>query len=484
MYIAWLALALATPVWRVPVQGTVIEPTGAVNGPRTLTLTLYADEAMTTQVFAQTFSVDLVDGAFAVTLAAEPSDGVPHLGVHPRLFLTVRLAGGAPSAPTEIGEAARATWSRDADRLDGLDSAAFLPATWRPAWSDLQGSPASLTTAGAVTGGSFASTDGSFGVSSTGALTASSFALAGPSPAFSVTNAGAVTAASVTGARFALPGGSPPFSVDATGALAAASLTVTGALTGGAVTGTSFALTGGSPPFSVTNAGALTAASITTAGAGSFGTLSATSITAANLRITGQGTCSAAGTLGWASNTLHVCDGTSWKAIVDASSSSATNKVVDFQYAQRTDAVSLPGNFPWDNTIPQITEGSQVLQLTITPKATGNLLKFEGVVNWSEPSNTANYFTIGAFRVGTSNALATWADAASNGNGRCTANGTYTQVCSTPIRFVLPAPDTTAQTYTLRVGLDGGSVFINQGESGQRLGGTLTTSFSVMEIRP
>lgn len=156
--------------------------------------------------------------------------------------------------------------------------------------------------------------------------------------------------------------------------------------------------------------------------------------------------------------------------------------VVDFRYAQTSSPLTITGTFPWDDTIPQITEGGEVVSLQITPKKVGNLLVFSGVVNWEEPTNTANYLTLGLFRAGTSDAIATAADGASNGNGRCTGNDTYDQICALPIRFTAVAASTTAQTYSLRIGLDGGPVRVNHGFKGRRLGGVLVSSLQVTEI--
>jgi len=472
MVLLWSALAFSEPAWRVPVQGSIDEGSVPPNGTRTLTVELFADSGGTTPVFAQTFSTDLVDGAFSVVLAAEPEDGVPHLGVHPELFVRTRLAGGAPSELVAVGEAARATWSRDTDRLDGLESADLHAAAWRPAWSDLQGAPTALATSGEVRGASLLRGT-AFSASATG-VAASSFLGAG---GFSATGAGDTVASGWTAGAFVSPG----FSVSGGGAVAAASA-LAGPVVGAAVRGASYALPGGA--FAVDGAGAITAASVTTAGAGSGGALTATSVTTATARVTDQGACGASGTLGYAGGTLYVCDGSAWRALLDSAGTSATQRVLDFQYAQTAAAQSLPTVIPWDNSVPQATEGNALLQVTITPKAANNLLVFEGVVNWTEPSNTSDYFTAAVFRAGQADAIATFSDGASNGNGRCTGNGTYDQICTMPVYFVATAPSAAAQTYTLRVGLNGGPVSINQGHNGQRLGGTLTSYFSVTELRP
>jgi hypothetical protein len=142
----------------------------------------------------------------------------------------------------------------------------------------------------------------------------------------------------------------------------------------------------------------------------------------------------------------------------------------------------LPGIFPWNDSVPQITQGNQLLSVTITPKAATNVLVFEGLVHWTEAVNHSDYLTIAIFQEGTSDAIATFSDGASNGNGRCTANSTYPQICTQPFRFVSPAVTTSSTTYQLRVGLNAGSVAINTSAGGRRHGGKLYSTFSVMEI--
>ena len=56
------------------------------------------------------------------------------------------------------------------------------------------------------------------------------------------------------------------------------------------------------------------------------------------------------------------------------------------------------------------------------------------------------------------------------------------QICTVPIHFSMVANTTNALTFHLRVGLNNGNVYINQSFNGRRLGGTLASTLSVMEI--
>jgi hypothetical protein len=188
-----------------------------------------------------------------------------------------------------------------------------------------------------------------------------------------------------------------------------------------------------------------------------------------------------AGTLRYNTGTLEVCNGAAYAPLVTGSPSGS---VVDYRHTQVVGGRNLTGTFPWDDTIPQNNEGSELVSVTITPKSASNLLVFEGIVNWSEPTNHSNYLTVALFKDGTANAFASSADAASNGNGRCTANSTYPQICATPFRYTTTAGSTTSQTWRLRVGLDGGNVYINQGFNGRNLGGSVVSGLSVTEVVP
>lgn len=159
--------------------------------------------------------------------------------------------------------------------------------------------------------------------------------------------------------------------------------------------------------------------------------------------------------------------------------------ILNFAYAQNNQAQIFLGTFPWNDVPPQIGQGSQLLAVTITPKNAVNLLVFDATVNWSEGNvNSSNYFTVALFQQGVTNALASTVDGASNGNARCTANASYPQICTVPLRFVMPAGTTTPTTFQLRVGLDSGQVWINSSSNGRQLGGTLYSTLSITEIAP
>jgi hypothetical protein len=145
--------------------------------------------------------------------------------------------------------------------------------------------------------------------------------------------------------------------------------------------------------------------------------------------------------------------------------------VVDRQYAEYTANVDLTVAIPLDDTIPQNTEGTQILSVTITPKSTTNRLRirFQGYGG----SNTAAVNIIAALFVG-SGVNAVRANLAS------TAGASFFTSCVVEYEFVPGA--TTLQTISVRVG--GPLTFrLNGTTSARALGGSSAATLIVEEIK-
>lgn len=115
--------------------------------------------------------------------------------------------------------------------------------------------------------------------------------------------------------------------------------------------------------------------------------------------------------------------------------------VVQTVYTETTARLTINDLIPNDDTVPQITEGGQILSLNITPSSETNkiLLTFVGLI-----SNSNNYGVVSAlFRTGTNNALATVA---------CPYNSDDSYNPSRVLMY-LDSPNTTSSTtYSIRVG--------------------------------
>lgn len=130
---------------------------------------------------------------------------------------------------------------------------------------------------------------------------------------------------------------------------------------------------------------------------------------------------------------------------------------------------------PFDDTIPQNTEGDEFMTLAITPTNSTNILKIDVVV-FATP-NASNWVTAALFQDSTANALA----AIPSYENIATANG--------PIMFshYMVAGTTSATTFKVRVGRDasaGTTVTFNGQSAGRIFGGVMASSITITEVTP
>ena len=140
--------------------------------------------------------------------------------------------------------------------------------------------------------------------------------------------------------------------------------------------------------------------------------------------------------------------------------------------AVETDEVSTSLTIPTDGTIPQITEGEELISLAFTPtSATAKLLiEFTSFFN----SDGTNNIVAAIFQNGVSDAL-NYEMLTSNGAANCWAFA---------LRVVVDASSVTARTFSVRYGGDGGTTYcLNQYNSspGRRGGSAVLT---VTEFEP
>ena len=126
---------------------------------------------------------------------------------------------------------------------------------------------------------------------------------------------------------------------------------------------------------------------------------------------------------------------------------------------------------PIDNTIPQITEGTQLFTLNITPTSASSKLKFDIVVNAG--INSANWVSIALFQDSTANALAAM-------SAYLTTSGSAIPVA---LNYYMTAGTTSTTTFRLRCGPLGNIMGIN-GTTSQLLGGVQISSMTITEIAP
>jgi hypothetical protein len=127
---------------------------------------------------------------------------------------------------------------------------------------------------------------------------------------------------------------------------------------------------------------------------------------------------------------------------------------------------------PYDDTIPQITEGVEVMTVSITPKSTTNRLRISFLGNFGSTSST-EHTTVALFQDSTANAL-TAVEADFDGN---------VHLGQAAIEYEMAAGTTSATTFRIRFGPGAGTSIIN-GISGsaRKYGGVMAARLSVTEI--
>lgn len=127
---------------------------------------------------------------------------------------------------------------------------------------------------------------------------------------------------------------------------------------------------------------------------------------------------------------------------------------------------------PFDDTIPQNTEGDQYITQAITPTNASNILLITAVLQVS--SSTARYMTAALFQDSTVNAIAATA-------GFCTVGTSPLQIV---LYHTMAAGTTSSTTFKIRVGGDGAGTTTFNGTNATRNFGAITKStMSVAEYK-
>lgn len=151
----------------------------------------------------------------------------------------------------------------------------------------------------------------------------------------------------------------------------------------------------------------------------------------------------------------------------------SVGKVVQIVRVQSGALATGTLTIPYDDTIPQITEGNEFMTLAITPTATTNILKIDVVGNGGI-GNDGSHWMVALFVGTTANALA--ADAAHNDISSM-MNVKFTH-------FVL-AGVTSELTFRVRIGgNEAGTTTFNGGAGARRFGGVSSSSITITEYTP
>ena len=160
-----------------------------------------------------------------------------------------------------------------------------------------------------------------------------------------------------------------------------------------------------------------------------------------------------------------------------------TDKVVQVVYEEiTTSGTFASAQIPFDDTIPQNTEGAELLTATITPRYANSYLYVEAQAFVGENSDYSNGIAMALFRDSTADAFATSFSVAQS-----SLNSPFgTSIIAIPLRAekrlnsVAPTPT----TIKMRIGLDEVATVRYNGANGSRqFGGSLVSYLKIIEVR-
>lgn len=142
---------------------------------------------------------------------------------------------------------------------------------------------------------------------------------------------------------------------------------------------------------------------------------------------------------------------------------------VDYLYTTYT---ALSTVMPFDNTIPQITEGTEIITTpAYTPRKATNTIRLEMFGDFST-STSAGYVSAAFFQDAITNAL--------RATGRTVADNQ--NMTPLVLQWSGSAGSAASRIYRLRVGPDTGNAFANGTGTGAKFGGTMAVTMRLTEI--
>ena len=144
-------------------------------------------------------------------------------------------------------------------------------------------------------------------------------------------------------------------------------------------------------------------------------------------------------------------------------------QVVQASYTTSSSTVST---IPIDSTIPQNTEGTEILSASITPASSSNKLLIEVSVPFIDSGPAAAALCVALFQDSTANALA--------GGISVTASINYSEAIS--FTHYMTAGTTSSTTFKVRYGPNAGTAYINQRASGETYGNICAARLIITEI--
>lgn len=143
-------------------------------------------------------------------------------------------------------------------------------------------------------------------------------------------------------------------------------------------------------------------------------------------------------------------------------------QVVETSYTTSSSTISV---IPLDSTIPQNTEGTQILSASITPSSSSNKLLIEVSLPFVDASTSLAIF-VALFQDSTANALA--------GGMSVPASLDYSEAIS--FTHYMTAGTTSSTTFKVRYGPNAGTAYINRRASGETYGNICAARLIITEI--
>jgi len=193
-----------------------------------------------------------------------------------------------------------------------------------------------------------------------------------------------------------------------------------------------------------------------------------TTLTANNVYL-GNGTSAPTAVAPGTSGNVLTSNGTTWASTAQQGVAQVV-RLGTITYS----TLSTTPQIPVDDTIPQNTEGEEILSKAFTPTNASSVLYIDVIANIGAVSANV-YRVLGLFVDSTAAAVSAAAEFGDN-------NSTPYQV---HLKYAVAAGSTSARTYKVRAGSsDGGAVYINGNGSGRLFGGVLESSITITEILP
>lgn len=164
-------------------------------------------------------------------------------------------------------------------------------------------------------------------------------------------------------------------------------------------------------------------------------------------------------------------------AAITAGNVKLTGDILQRLSTQVSGQVSLPTVIPADNTIPQNTEGTQVLTLTITPTSASSVIVVDVDFFASELTNVGDLIIGALFRDTTADAVAVGVIGSMNGGGNHLTSGVGI------IRYSFTAGTTSPITLNLHVGNNTGAATLNVTHTNATFGNLIASTMRVTEYK-